>query len=129
MQAASVVFGLAPSSLFLMIVVAYALGAVRIADKGALVQEANAVESLSHVDMICLDKTGTLTANAINLDAVESLCELDEGTLRGLLGDYARSAIASNRTNEALIEATKGSRRAVPQRRPFRRRASGAPCP
>ncbi len=88
-QAASVVFGLAPSSLFLMIVVAYALGAVRIADKGALVQQANAVESLSHVDMLCLDKTGTLTANAIQLDTVQPLGELDEGTLKQLLGDFA----------------------------------------
>ena len=65
-RAVSVVFGIAPSSLFLMIVVAYALGAVRIADKGALVQQINSVESLCHVTVLCLDKTGTLTTNRIN---------------------------------------------------------------
>ena len=42
-RAASVLFGLTPSSLFLMIVVAYAWGAVRIAGKGALVQQANSI--------------------------------------------------------------------------------------
>ena len=129
-QAASVVFGLAPSSLFLMIVVAYALGAIRIADKGALVQQANAVESLSHVDMLCLDKTGTLTANAIQLDTVQPLGELDEETLKHLLGDFARSATASNRTNEAILAATPGTKRdSRRRRRPFHRRASGAPWP
>jgi cation-transporting ATPase E len=107
-QAASVVFGLAPASLFLMIVVTYALGAVRIADKGALVQRANAVESLSHVDVLCLDKTGTLTANSIQLDAVQPLGALDEGDLRRALGRFARSSTAGNRTSDAIAEAVPG---------------------
>ena len=109
-QAASVVFGLAPSSLFLMIVVAYALGAVRIADKGALVQQANAVESLSHVDVLCLDKTGTLTANKIRLDAVQALRGVDETAVRRQLGIYAHSGAAGNRTSEAIAAAAPGER-------------------
>ncbi|HYU81919.1 MAG TPA: HAD-IC family P-type ATPase, partial [Candidatus Polarisedimenticolia bacterium] len=54
---AIVVIGLVPNGLFLAISAAYALGAVRIARHGALVQQANAVESLSNVDVLCLDKT------------------------------------------------------------------------
>jgi len=107
-QAASVVFGLAPASLFLMIVVTYALGAVRIADKGALVQRANAVESLSHVNVLCLDKTGTLTANKIQLDGVQPLGALDEETVRRALGRFARSSTAGNRTSDAVAEAMPG---------------------
>ena len=53
-----------------MIVVAYAVGAVRISNKGALVQQANSVESLCNVDILCLDKTGTLTTNRINLEEI-----------------------------------------------------------
>ena len=107
-QAASVVFGLAPSSLFLMIVVAYAMGAVRIADKGALVQQANAVESLCHVDVLCLDKTGTLTANKIRLEQVTPLGAHAEDDVRRLLGIYARSVGASNATSEAIAAACGG---------------------
>ncbi len=104
-RAASVTFGLAPSSLFLMIVVAYALGAVRIADKGALVQQANAVESLCHVDVLCLDKTGTLTSNKIKLDQVRPLGDFSDAEARRLLGIYAHSGPANNRTTDALAAA------------------------
>src|SRR5919205_705294 len=55
-----VVIGLVPQGALLAIVVAYALGAVRVAGQGALVQQTNAIESLSNVDTFCLDKTGTL---------------------------------------------------------------------
>ncbi len=107
-QAASVTFGLAPSSLFLMIVVTYALGAVRIADKGALVQRSNAVESLSHVDTLCLDKTGTLTANQIQLNTIQPLGALDDAALGRALGRYARSVAAGNRTSDAIAEVVPG---------------------
>ena len=60
---ATLLAGLVPNGLFVSIAVAYALGAVRIIRFGALVQQSNAIESLSHVDVLCLDKTGTLTAN------------------------------------------------------------------
>src|SRR5919205_191105 len=60
-------------SLFLATTVSYSLGAVRIVRKGALVQQANAIESLSNVNVLCLDKTGTLTANRLLVDAVHAL--------------------------------------------------------
>ncbi|MGD9376031.1 MAG: HAD-IC family P-type ATPase [Anaerolineae bacterium] len=107
-RAASVVFGLAPSSLFLMIVTAYALGAVRIAGKGALVQQANSVESLCHVNVLCLDKTGTLTANQIHLDEIHPLGAMSEAKLRRLLGAFAHSVTAGNKTSEAIAEACPG---------------------
>jgi cation-transporting ATPase E len=116
---ASVTFGLAPSSLFLMIVTAYALGAVRIANKGALVQQANSVESLSHVSVLCLDKTGTLTTNNIRLDSIQGTGELPEAELSGLLGAYARSAATRNRTSDALAAACAGEERALAGEVPF----------
>ncbi len=118
-QAASVVFGLAPSSLFLMIVVTYALGAVRIVDKGALVQKSNAVESLCHVDVLCLDKTGTLTANKICLNEVVPLSHLDQDSIRQILGAYARSVTAPNRTSEAIAVACDGALRPIREEVPF----------
>ncbi|HBE28660.1 MAG TPA: haloacid dehalogenase, partial [Ktedonobacter sp.] len=51
---AMVIIGIVPNGLFLSISMAYALGAVRIVGKGALVQKFNDIESLSHVDVLCL---------------------------------------------------------------------------
>ncbi len=119
-RAASVVIGLAPSSLFLTIVVAYALGALRIANKGALVQQANSVESLCHVTVLCLDKTGTLTANQIKLDQVYALGQpaaeppgpgqvaQNPADLGLVLGTFAHSVSTTNRTSEALAESYPG---------------------
>src|SRR4051794_1943132 len=64
-QIAAVLSGQVPYGLFLMIVVAYAIGAATIAKEGALVQQVNAVEALSNIDVLCMDKTGTLTANRL----------------------------------------------------------------
>ncbi len=114
-RSASVVFGLAPSSLFLTIVVAYAFGAIRIADKGALVQQANSVESLCHVTVLCLDKTGTLTTNQITLDDLLLLdgSGYEQAVLEKILGAYAGSLSAGNRTSDAIAEAFEGSPRSI----------------
>jgi len=119
----SVIFGLAPSSLFLTIVVAYAVGAVRILDKGALVQRANSIESLCNVTVLCLDKTGTLTANRIELDEIKPVAvpgfghELEE--ISALLGDYAHSSTAGGRTNEAIAAYCEGRNREAIEEVPF----------
>ncbi len=83
-QIVAVVAGLVPNGLILVITTAYALGALRMAGKGALLQRANAVESLSHVNILCLDKTGTLTANRLALHAVHPLA-VPEAELRAAL--------------------------------------------
>jgi cation-transporting ATPase E len=117
-QVAAVIASLVPQGLFAMIIIAYAMGAVRIAGKGALIQQSNAVESLSNVTVLCLDKTGTLTTNRIRL------CELcpvgvTEEELRLTLGDYVVSAASRNRTAEAILEALGGNAHAVRAEVPF----------
>ena len=100
---ASILAGLVPNGLFVSIAIAYALAAVRILRFGALVQQSNAVESLSHVDVLCLDKTGTLTANRLTFDALHPLAATDE-ELRHRLGAAVASASAGNKTSEAIAE-------------------------
>jgi cation-transporting P-type ATPase E len=104
-----VIIGLVPNGLFLAISVAYAMGAVRIAGKGALVQQANAVESLSNVDVLCLDKTGTLTANRICFEAVAPLI-ISESEFKQRLGDFAASLGTGNPTSEAIRIALPGNK-------------------
>ena len=118
MQIAAVIVSLVPQGLFFMTTVTYAMGAMRIAGKGALIQQANAVESLSHVQVLCLDKTGTLTTNRLRLHALEPLGS-SESELRCLLGAYAASTPTGNRTLEAIGAAYPGQAQRVREQVPF----------
>jgi cation-transporting P-type ATPase E len=117
-KVAAVVTGLIPNGLFFMISIAYAMGAVRMAGQGALIQQSNAVESMSNVNVLCLDKTGTLTANRINMSQVVPI-KGEEADLRRMLGIFAASASASNRTSEALVVACPGEKHPVIDEIPF----------
>ena len=117
-QQTAVIIGLAPTGLFMMIVTAYALGAVRIAGKGALVQRINAVESLSNVNVLCLDKTGTLTSGRLALEGLYPLRGWrsrtgdqvsGEAELRRLMGVYASSGSARNSTTDAITRECPGA--------------------
>jgi cation-transporting ATPase E len=107
-QVAAVLSGQVPYGLFLMIVVAYALGASAIARQGALVQQVNAIESLSNIDVLCTDKTGTLTANRLLLHQVYPFNGAPVEAVKAQLGDFARSARVSNQTSEAIIAGAPG---------------------
>jgi cation-transporting ATPase E len=101
---ATLLAGLVPNGLFVSIAVAYALGAVRIIRFGALVQQSNAIESLSHVDVLCLDKTGTLTANALSVDSVVGLGGATEDEVIAAAATLAACATSRNQTSEAIAK-------------------------
>jgi cation-transporting ATPase E len=103
-RSAAVVVSLVPQGLAMMLTIAYAMGAVRLAGKGALLQRANAVESLSHVDVLCLDKTGTLTTNRLTFHGLHALAA-SEQELAAALADIAAGASSRNRTLEAIADA------------------------
>ncbi|HET6614296.1 MAG TPA: HAD-IC family P-type ATPase, partial [Dehalococcoidia bacterium] len=103
-RAAAVIVALIPQGLWVMVTVTYAMAIVRMSPLGTLVQRLNAVESISHVDVLCLDKTGTITTNALKLEELHAL-DVDEPTLRSQLGAYCASASISNRTNDAIADA------------------------
>lgn len=89
-RATAVIATLVPQGLLLMSTVTYSVGAVRIAQVGALVQQLNAVESLSHVNVLCLDKTGTLTTNRLRLSAIVPL-NAEKRTAEEMVGAFAAS--------------------------------------
>ena len=121
-RVAAVIVALVPQGLFFMTTIAYAMGAVRVAGSGALIQESNAVESVSNVNLLCLDKTGTLTTNNI---IFHTLHLLEEGEARGedaitaLLGDYAATNAGGTRTSAAIQAAFGGRARPVQDQAPF----------
>src|SRR5262249_23042937 len=67
---AATVTSMVPQGLVLMTTLAFTLGAVRMSARGAVVQHLNAVESMASTDVLCMDKTGTLTTNRLRLDRV-----------------------------------------------------------
>ena len=92
-RTAAVVVALVPQGLFFMTTASYAMGMLRVAGKGALIQEANAVESTSHANLLCLDKTGTLTTNRLLFCDVVPLDDhhLSREKLLASLGEFAAS--------------------------------------
>lgn len=98
---ATVFVSLIPNGLFLSIAIAYALAAVRMVRFGALLQQSNAVESLSNVDVLCLDKTGTLTTNQLQVDQVQAW-QGAQTELEKTLGVMVAGATTRNKTSEAI---------------------------
>jgi cation-transporting ATPase E len=99
---AAVVMGTIPQGLIFLVTLSYALGAVRIGRRGALVQQMNAVESMSHVTALCLDKTGTLTTNEIQLREVLPH-QISEAALREHLARALGASTALNRSSQAIL--------------------------
>ncbi|GCF08684.1 cation transporter E1-E2 family ATPase [Dictyobacter arantiisoli] len=96
-----IVVSIVPIGLFLATSVSYAMGALRIAGKNALVQRLSAIESLSNVDALCLDKTGTLTTNTLVLEKILPL-GITEIELRQLLALYVAHTSSQNATSAAI---------------------------
>ena len=100
----TVILALIPNGLVLSIALTYALGAIRLLGKDVLVQQFNAVESLSNVDVLCTDKTGTLTSGVVTFEELAGL-GADEARAARLLGAFSASTTDANRTIEALRTA------------------------
>ena len=75
-----------PEGLVLMMSIAFAIGIVRLGRRRVLTNELPAIEGLARVDVVCLDKTGTLTENTMHLREVVPLAgeSLSDGPMRGV---------------------------------------------
>ena len=118
LQIIAVITGSVSAGLLTLITLNYSWGAVNIGQKGGLVQEINAVESLSNVTVLCTDKTGTLTTNHIQYHDSFPVGS-DKASLERLLADFAASASAVNKTSEALQKGLPGTARRVTDEVPF----------
>lgn len=102
---ATILIGLIPQGLVLTSSVIFAIGIYRISKIGAVVQSFNAIESFAGVQVICMDKTGTITQNKMcvrNISPAEPHLSID--SLKDLLGTYSRLSSEKNATIRALEE-------------------------
>jgi cation-transporting ATPase E len=93
---------LVPEGLILLVSLTYAVAALRMARRGALAQQLNAVESLAAVEVVCLDKTGTLTEARLRVVEIVPLNGADDVT--PMLARYAAASPTRNGTLEAIAE-------------------------
>ena len=97
------VIGMIPEGLYLLASVALAVSSIRLAQKKVLLHDMKCIETLARVDVLCVDKTGTITENTMK---VQKLIKTDEekGGLSLLVGDFAAAMTNDNITMAALKE-------------------------
>jgi cation-transporting ATPase E len=103
------VVSLIPEGLILLASVTYAVAALRMARRGALVQQLNAVESIASVDVVCLDKTGTLTDGKLRLVELLPAAGVEIEGARAALGRFAASSPTRNDTLGAIAHDLPGA--------------------
>jgi cation-transporting P-type ATPase E len=99
------VVSLVPEGLILLTSLTFAVGALRMARRGVLAQQLNAIESLASADVICLDKTGTLTEPTLAVRALVPADGVAEEELGSRLGRFAAASPSRNITLEAIASA------------------------
>jgi len=93
---------LVPEGLILLASLTYAAAALRMSRRGALAQQLNAVESLASVDVLCLDKTGTLTEPSLRVVGIEPASGVAAADLEHDLARFAASSPSRNTTLAAI---------------------------
>lgn len=99
------VIGMIPEGLYLLASVALAVSSIRLAQKKVLLHDMKCIETLVRVNVLCVDKTGTITENTMEVQDVIPTKEYEEGELRPLselLGDFTAAQSSDNITMEAM---------------------------
>ena len=103
---AAAVIGMIPEGLYLMVSLALAASVLRLATKGTLVQDLKCTETLARVDVLCVDKTGTITQPEMAYCGLLPLTtELEETEIEAHLSDFVSNMAPDNETMQALQTA------------------------
>ena len=107
------IIGMIPEGLYLLASVALVVSVMRLATKKVLVHDMKCIETLARVNVLCVDKTGTITENTMKVHDVVSLEPYEKEELpplKELLGDFAHAMSKDNITMAAMQEYfTQGS--------------------
>ena len=101
------VLGMIPEGLYLLASVALAVSAMRLASKKVLLHDMKSIETLARVNVLCVDKTGTITEDSMCVSEVAKAKAYDEEKmpeLNQLIGDFVKGMDADNSTMRAMKE-------------------------
>lgn len=99
------VIGMIPSGLVLLTSMVLAVSVIRLAKRNTLVQELFCIETLARVDVLCLDKTGTITEGSMNVEEVKIIDKkYNTNVIKGILKMYTQELSNENPTFSALKE-------------------------
>ena len=99
------VIGMVPEGLYLLASVALAVSAVRLAKQKVLLHDMKSIETLARVNVLCVDKTGTITETTMTVQGLRATRHYNKETmppLKGLIGDFAHAMSRDNITMEAV---------------------------
>ena len=97
------VLGMIPEGLYMTASIAMVVSAMRLARKDVLVQNMRCIETLARVDVLCVDKTGTITENEMKVDSFDLVYTgVGQDDMALLIGDMAQSQNSDNITMAAL---------------------------
>ena len=96
------IIGMIPEGLYLLSSVAMAVSSVRLAQKKVLIHDMKCIETLARVNVLCVDKTGTITEPGMHVYEVELLDGVDEDATTKILADVVHAQNRDNATMEAL---------------------------
>ena len=109
--------GMIPEGLILLTSVAMAVGVVRLGRRNTLVQELSGIETLARADVLCLDKTGTITTGTMGLETVEGVDwtrkAVEQGISR-LIGVFDENSATLNALREKIAPGTEKPRAILP---------------
>ena len=106
---AAALLGMLPKGFVLLTSIALESGVIKLAKKQVLVQDLYSVETLAHVDTLCLDKTGTITEGKMKVIDIEKYDEkVLPDTLENIMNSYVKATDDSNATFMALKNYFKG---------------------
>lgn len=94
--------GMLPKGLVLLTSVSLANGITRLAKKDVLIQDLYSLETLAHVDVLCLDKTGTITDGKMKVEQVFKLDSLENYKIEEIMGSYLNASDDNNATFQAM---------------------------
>ncbi|WCG23332.1 cation-translocating P-type ATPase [Vagococcus lutrae] len=101
-SSAAALLGMLPKGLVLLISISLATAVTKLAKKRILVQDMYAVETLAHVDTLCLDKTGTITEGKMTVQQVTPFSETSTAQLETIMGNYLANTTDNNITMQAI---------------------------
>jgi len=112
---AGAVIGMIPAGLFLLTSVALAVGVVRLAKHKTLVQELHCIEMLARVNVLCLDKTGTITDGTMNVSEVIEVRPKSKFSTKEIIGSMNFALKETNQTAVSLERYFGRNRRLKPE--------------